>query len=96
MMIPFDTSAVLLGLAIGAGVSGLFFAGLGLGMRLALRAPHPLPFLVLSAAIRMGVLLGLGWLVATQGGAWALAGYAAAFMLVRTAVTFIARLGCAT
>jgi F1F0 ATPase subunit 2 len=93
MMIPFDTNTALMGLVIGAMVSGLFFAGLGLGMRMALRAKSPVPILVLSAVIRMALLLGVGWGVASMGGAWALAAYAAAFIIVRTAATSIARLG---
>lgn len=92
-MIPFDGEAIVLGLAIGTVISALFFAGLGLGMRYALRATNPVSLLMLSAAIRMAALLGVGWIVLGQRGAWALAGYALAFLLMRFIATTIARSG---
>jgi hypothetical protein len=93
MMIAFDGFAFAIGLAIGAVVSGLFFAGLGLGMRYALRQRNPLPFLAVSAALRMAMLLVLGWAVATQAGAWALGGYALAFVITRFIATSLAKSG---
>lgn len=92
-MIAFDGEAVLWGGAIGAGISALFFAGLGLGMRYALRASNPVPLLMLSAVLRMAALLGVGWFVVAQLGAWALAGYGTAFLAIRMIVTSIARSG---
>ncbi len=81
-MTEIDIGALLLGLAVGVGMSALFFAGLNLGMRLALRATRPTPILLLSAGVRIGVFLAAGWLVA-QADIWAFCGYAAAFLLVR-------------
>ncbi|SHF43971.1 F1/F0 ATPase, subunit 2 [Litoreibacter ascidiaceicola] len=82
-MMSFDWSSLILGLAIGAATSAVFFAGLGLGMRMALRSVKPVAVLVLSAAIRIAALLGVGWIVVEQGGPWSLLGYAAAFVIVR-------------
>lgn len=87
---PFDWGAVILGLATGAVTSAVFFAGLGLGMRLALRAAKPVAVLVMSAALRISALLGIGWLVVGQGGPWSLLGYAAAFIAVRFFTTTVA------
>lgn len=92
-MIAFDGMALGMGLAIGTAVSAVFFAGLGFGMRAALRAPNPVAALVLSAVLRMAGLLAIGWLVAVQGGAWAFAGYGAAFLAVRFVATAVARSG---
>lgn len=90
-MMPFDWSDLLLGLVIGAGMSAIFFAGLGLGMRWALRSAKPVSVLFLSAALRMSALLGVGWLVVEQGGPWSLLGYAGAFLIVRFVATTVAR-----
>ncbi len=90
-MMPFDWSNLLLGLAVGAGMSAVFFAGLGLGMRWALRSAKPVSLLFLSAALRISALLGVGWLVVKQGGPWSLLGYAGAFLIVRFVVTTVAR-----
>lgn len=89
-MIAIDWSAFGLGAVIGALVGALFFAGLAYGMRLALRASRPAPVLLLSAALRIGLLLSVGWLVAGQGLA-ALAGFALAFVAARFSATAIAR-----
>jgi F1F0 ATPase subunit 2 len=79
-----DFGAVLLGVAVGVPVSLLFFAGLAWGMRLALRATQPEAWLLLSAACRIALLLGVGsWLAASGINTWSLAGYALAFFLVR-------------
>ena len=89
-MMSFDWSAVVLGLAIGAATAVVFFAGLGLGMRFALRSAKPVAVLVMSAALRISALLGIGWLTVGQGGPWSLLGYAAAFMAVRFVATTVA------
>lgn len=91
-MSSFDWTAVALGMAIGAATSVMFFAGLALGMRIALRSSRPIVLLTLSAAIRISVLLGIGWLVVVQGGPWSLVGYAAAFLMVRFITTTIMRI----
>lgn len=92
-MIPFDWMTLLAGLAGGTVISALFFAGLGLGMRIALRRAQPLPVLVLSAALRMVLLLAAGWLMAVQAGPWAVAGFALAFLATRLIVTTTLRGG---
>jgi F1F0 ATPase subunit 2 len=92
-MMAFDLSAALLGFASGVVISTLFFVGLGLGMRLALRSAKPAALLMMSAVIRIAALLGFGWVVVGQGGPWALMGYAAAFLLVRLIAMTIARAG---
>lgn len=90
-MMAIDWTMLGLGAVAGALASALFFAGLAWGMRLALRARHPAPALLASSAIRIAALLGVGWLVAAQGGAAALAGFALAFLLVRFGVILIAK-----
>lgn len=95
-MIAFDWSVAALGFACGAGMSVLFFVGLGLGMRLALRTNSPIRILSLSAVLRIAALLAIGWLVAAQGGPWAFAGYGLAFFLIRTVFTGLARLAPTT
>ena len=82
----------LFGIGVGAGLvaGALFFAGLALGMRLALRSRHAAVVLLSSSALRILVLLGLGWLVAAQG-AVTLVGFAVAFLVARFAATAIAR-----
>ena len=89
-MSAIDWTGFALGLAAGAGTGALFFAGLALGLRLALRARSPGAVLMLSGALRIAVLLGIGWLVA-QIGASALAGFALAFLVVRFAAIVLAR-----
>ncbi|AJE48444.1 ATP synthase subunit I [Celeribacter indicus] len=89
-MIDLDWTLVGLG-ALGGAVAGvLFFAGLALGMRLALRARRPVPVLVTSAGLRIAALLAAGWLVA-QAGAAVLAAFALAFVAVRFLAVALAR-----
>ncbi|SFT11038.1 N-ATPase, AtpR subunit [Sulfitobacter marinus] len=88
-----DWAPVLMGAAVGLALSTLFFAGLAIGMRQALRRENPVMMLALSAAIRISVLLAVGWLVLGQGGLWAAAGYALAFLLARLIATTFARMG---
>lgn len=87
-MIDIDWSALLLGLAVGAAVSALFFAGLAYGMRIAFGTERPVAVLLLSSTLRIALLLVAGWFVA-QSGPWALGGFAVSFLLVRfIAITF--------
>lgn len=87
-MINIDWIALFLGLAVGSVSSGLFFVGLAFGMRIALGTGRPVATLILSAALRIAMLLAAGWFVA-QSGAWALGGFALSFLLVRfIAITF--------
>lgn len=87
-MIDVDWIALLLGLATGTVVSALFFAGLAFGMRIALDTGRPVTTLILSAGLRIAMLLAAGWFVA-QSGAWALGGFAVSFLLVRfIAITY--------
>ena len=92
-MMSFDWTAVVLGLVIGAATSAVFFVGLRMAVRLAIRSTKPVALLVLSSVIRIAALIGIGWLVAQQGGPWPLMGYAAAFLIVRFIVTTIASVG---
>ncbi|WP_340110589.1 ATP synthase subunit I [Pikeienuella sp. HZG-20] len=89
-MIAIDWTSLGLGLIVGALVGALFFTGLAWGIRLALRAARPAPVLLMSAALRIGVLLGVGWLIAGQG-LTALAGFALAFVAARFTATAITR-----
>lgn len=89
-MIDINWISLWLGLAAGAAVSALFFAGLAYGMRVAFGTARPAAVLLLSAALRIALLLGAGWLVA-QAGAWALGGFALSFLLVRFVAIAFAR-----
>lgn len=81
MMTP-DIGLMLFGMAVGTVVSAVFFAGLGYGVRLALRSARPTVVLLLSAALRIGAFLGCLWVTA-QSGLWATLGFALAFLVVR-------------
>lgn len=89
-MTVIDWTLMGFGALAGAIASALFFAGLAWGMRLALRTGRPTPVLLVSAAIRIALLLGAGTLVAAQG-TWALAGFALAFLGMRFAILAIFR-----
>jgi hypothetical protein len=86
-----DWTALLAGLAVGAVMGALFFVGLALGLRRALHSANAVALLSLSAVLRMAALLGVGWIVAGQGGPWAAVGYAAAFVMARLVATTWAR-----
>jgi len=92
-MIPFDWTSALLGIGAGTVMSVLFFAGLAVGMRFALRSTNPVGVLALSAAVRIFALIGVGWIVAEQAGPWAALGYAVAFFASRLVATTVARVG---
>ena len=89
-MTGIDWAALLSGLAAGAAACTVFFAGLALGMRIALRAARPAAILLLSAGLRIALLLGIGWFVA-QEGIWAFVGYGVSFLLVRQIAIALAR-----
>lgn len=89
-MIGIDWIGFALGLAAGAAAGTLFFAGLAWGLRLALCSSRPGAVLLLSGALRIAALLGLGGLVA-QAGAAALAGFALAFLATRIVAVALAR-----
>lgn len=74
-----------LGLLGGSLSSVLFFGGLALGMRYALRAARPARALLLSAAVRIALLLAVVWWVAGLGIA-ALGGFALGFLVARFAI----------
>ncbi|WP_166265369.1 ATP synthase subunit I [Marinobacter caseinilyticus] len=93
MTITADWGALYHGFWIGAVASSLFFAGLAWSVRLALRTTRPMLVLLSSAAVRISLLLGLGWLAVGDGhDGWAFVGYLAAFFSVRLVATLIARL----
>lgn len=95
-MIPFEWSQILIGMGVGAAISTLYFAGLAYGMRTALRTLSPIRILSMSAALRMAMLLGAGWIVTSQSGPWAFVGYGAAFFILRFVATTWARIGAKT
>ncbi|WP_239985829.1 ATP synthase subunit I [Marinobacter salexigens] len=93
-MITVDWQAVLLGFSFGLPVSALFFIGLAWGMRRALGSDRPGLWLMTSSFCRIGILLGVGFLVTAYAGSnWAIAGYALAFFLARLAAVLWARVG---
>lgn len=84
-MIEFDGRALLIGLAAGVPASILYFAGLAWSTRRALRARRPGRLLLASFLLRAGLFLALAFWLARQAQAlWLLAGFLAAFVLVRT------------
>ena len=90
-MSAIDWSAVLTGTAAGMAVSVIYFAGLAIGMRWALRSANPVAVLTLSASLRIALLLGVAWSVVGLAGPWAALGFAAAFFAVRIFATTFAR-----
>lgn len=90
-MSGFDWTAFAAGALAGVPTGALFFAGLALGMRLALRRTRPLAILGLSAMLRISLLLAVGWLVAQAGGVAALAGFGLAFFAARFSAIALAR-----
>ncbi|WP_205342366.1 ATP synthase subunit I [Denitrificimonas caeni] len=83
-MIEVNSSAIVLGFAVGLPLSVLFFWGLNWGMRLALASEHPGRLLLLSFLCRLVLLLTVGFGLSTLTATlWSLAGYMLAFLLVR-------------
>jgi hypothetical protein len=91
-MIAIDWTAVLIGAGISGVISGVFFAGLAVGMQLAMRHPAPVRVLAISAVLRISVLLAAGWAVVALGRPWAGLGYGAAFVAARFIVTTYMRI----
>ncbi|MBW4978092.1 ATP synthase subunit AtpR [Marinobacter adhaerens] len=87
-----DWQGVLWGFGAGLVVSFVYFAGLAASVRFALGASRPVAVLLPSAAVRIALLLSVGWLV-TAGATevWAFVGYGAAFFVVRYLATLLAR-----
>lgn len=89
-MIDWNWASFLTGFASGAAVGVLYFAGLAMSVRLALRAARPTGLLLISSALRIATVMGFGWLAA-QAGLATLGGFALAFMLARIAAITLAR-----
>lgn len=90
MNIELDWSLFAIGLLAGSAAAVLYFAGLAWGMRLALRRARPVAVLLPSAALRIAALLAAGWWIAGQG-AFALAGFALAFVAARVVLLIALR-----
>lgn len=90
-MIALDWTAAMAGLAVGALTSALYFAGLAVGMRHALRSANPVAVLTLSAVLRIMVLLAVAWMLVGLAGPWSGLGFAIAFLIVRLLSTTFAR-----
>lgn len=83
-MIAIDWLALLLGFLLGLAVSSVFFIGLAWGMRVALASNSPNSKLFLSFILRLGLLLGIGFLLASLTATlWPVVGYALAYFVVR-------------
>lgn len=79
-----DWTSLSVGLAVGMAASGLYFAGLAWSVRAVFRSRRPGSLLLVSAALRMALLLAVCFAV-TDGfhdGA-SLAGFGLAFLVVR-------------
>ena len=92
-MMSIEWDAVAVGMVVGTAMSAIFFVGLGLGIRFALQSTRPAAALLVSAFVRIALLLGVGWLLFGVAGVWSLAGYAAAFLVIRLTTTAIASIG---
>lgn len=77
-----DGYALGVGALLGGCVGALYFAGLAFGIRIALHAPRPTTVLLLSALVRMALLLGVGAFVLKANHS-AFAGYCLAFLALR-------------
>ncbi len=90
MMSMIEWNTVWIGLVAGTFASSLYFAGLAVGMRLALQSDKPAVLLCISAAVRIALLLWLGSWIAAQGSG-ALIGFALAFLVTRLIITALVR-----
>lgn len=96
-VLPDLARELALGLVVGVPVSSLFFAGLAWGMARALKSDRAEGLLLLSAMLRLAMLLGAGfWLAASSATAWPIAGYALAFLVVRMIAILWAKKGKTT
>jgi hypothetical protein len=75
----FMVAGVLTGVVTGIA----YFVGLALTIKRALSSSPIFVFLIVSAVVRIGALLFIGWLLATSVGLWAVLCYAATFVVVR-------------
>jgi hypothetical protein len=91
MMVYFDWTGLGIGAVAGLVMGGVFFAGLALGVLWSVGSDKALAILTLSAALRITAGMGAGWLVLTQLGPWAFAGYGAGFFLSRRMAVAVAR-----
>lgn len=92
-MFEIDASALGLGFIVGLPMALLFFWGLNWGMRVALASEHPGRVLLLSFFCRLVMLLGVGLaLTKVLQSLWPLAGYMAAFLVVRIVAVMRAQL----
>ena len=91
MVVSVDWSLLGLGALVGGLIGGVFFAGLALGVRTAMRSDRALTILTVSATVRILACVGAAWLVLVQLGPWGFAGFGAAFVLSRRVATSFAR-----
>ncbi|TBW55486.1 ATP synthase subunit AtpR [Marinobacter halodurans] len=87
-----DWTSFGVGLAVGVVASVLYFAGLAWSVRAVLRSSRPAPLLLASAALRIALLLAVGFM-ATDGlhDPGALAGFGLAFLVTRLVAVRLAR-----
>jgi F1F0 ATPase subunit 2 len=91
-MIGIDWGSLVYGLGAGIAMSTLFFAGLAVGMKIALRSASPAAILLLSASVRIVILLIAVWFITSSGqNGWALIGFALGFFVIRLVTTIIAK-----
>lgn len=90
-MITAHGGTLMIGVLAGTLVATGYFTGLSLSIEHALTSSTRGLWLAASAAIRIALLLLLGWLVAEQLGPLAALGYGLAFLLVRKIMIHRAR-----